>query len=750
MSFNRTCLAATMCLVLIACGADYAQDDAAHAGGSGYALSLVGSANFTLHPSDVRELQVVLAQRLMGPVTTSTVHFEFRDGDPAGATLQSANAPAGHAQDVQTDANGVATVIFTAGTSTSTNGRPTFKVVATAPGYDAAPVAFSFNVIPVRKILEIVDTPVTRVAPDGQSATVAVGISTSTSLKVRELDQDTGTPIAGDTLSFILPPSVHSTWSGSSSATATAQTGAAGEAQVFLLSTRTPEGPFLVVAQPAAGGSASVNFNVTVQAAGTASCTSSQSCNPGQICVGGQCQDGGGGGTSCDANSSTSCPFGYICISGVCQPPSGGNCDPRAPACSSGQCCDPDGKTCKDRCPATACPSGQHCVADASNCGHFTCAPDKSGTPDVTGVWLTKHTYSIREALPPTVQDIFKGIRMLDQLLVGKLDFTNCCGLPKFISDWLNKLISSLLQSYLPSWLRTMIHIADDIVTVLSDLRSEGSMRLVKGADQAHVKGTEVWTRLVFYWLPVCKGNIGGDPDVPPDCARIDLATTDSENPGEVAQCQGHSQPSITVQIAPFTATVAGLGAGGTGPWQLNVDRRQVKVKMSKVVLVLVDRIIYFVTHYQYRCIEDATDCAPGKTCMVNCHGLGKSVGRWSVGLVPAGLVERLCGTATRAAGQLVTQALVKTWNPSADVLDFNGHASVTHFNTASGGATNPDACDAPSPGNCAGQIGNDNYDKDLHKSGGTRDSRDGNWGGDYFFKLLHNLPGAWEAKRPR
>src|SRR5207237_9936420 len=136
-----------------------------------------------------------------------------------------------------------------------------------------------------------------------------------------------------------------------------------------------------------------------------------------------------------------------------------------------------------------------------------------------------------------------------------------------------------LLQQYLPDWLKQVIHISDDVVTVLSNLRSEGSMRLARGSDIGHLKGTEVWTSLVFYWLPLCGDDIGGDPGAPPECARFDIATSDSDNSSEAPQCKGQSLPSITVQVAPFTATVAAQGTG----YVLNVDQRQVKLKVGKV-----------------------------------------------------------------------------------------------------------------------------------------------------------------------
>src|SRR4051794_1111564 len=226
MVAQHRCLAAALCLALAACGGKHGDaSDNADAGGSAFALTLVGNATLVVHPSDKRGLQVVLAQDQVGRVVGGTVHFESQDGEPQGATVDK--------QDVQTDANGVATVNFTAGTTAAN--RPQFKVVASAPSYAASPVAFSFNVIPVRRLLEIVGTPVTHVAPSGDQATVQVGISTSSGLKVRELDQDTGNAIPGDTITFTMPSAAKSSWSGSTTKTVTTQTNSGGEAQAFLL-----------------------------------------------------------------------------------------------------------------------------------------------------------------------------------------------------------------------------------------------------------------------------------------------------------------------------------------------------------------------------------------------------------------------------------------------------------------------------------------------------------------------------------
>jgi len=732
MCSTRWTLAIALCVVLAACSGKPGAETS-DGGSRNYALTLVGGANLVLHPSDKRTLQVLLAQDQVGPVANANVHFEFQDGDPAGAKLD--------AQDVQTDQSGVATIHFTAGTSAS--GRPTYKLVASAPSYGPDPVAFSFNVIPVRRLLQIVGSPTTHVAADGLSATVTIGVN-SVGLKVRDLDADTGGAIAQDDLTFTLPPAAVSGgnlyWSGNT-ATATALTGAGGEAQAYLFTKSAASGPWQITALSAGGGAAGT-FSVTVQNTAGSSCTTNSQCPTGQVCAGNPpvCQTGGGGG--CNNGSDNPCPYGYICdpATNTCKPPANNQCDVNAPNCGSSQCCDPGSYTCKNICPSV-CAAGQHCQPGAA-CGTGSCVSDIT-TPDVTGVWLTRHDYNVKKALPTALQDVFYAVRVLDQALLGKLTIP---GLPSWLQAIINSFISKLLQNYLPDWLRTVIHISDDVVTVLSNLRSEGSMHLVKGVDYQHVSGTEVWTSLVFYWLPLCNGNIGGDPGVPPECARIDIATTDAQNPGEVGQCKGQSLPSITVQVAPFTGSVAGAGAGGAAPYSLSVNQRRVQLKMGKVLLALIDLIISYVT--PYHCIDEITDChaGPGNCPLVHCYGLSQDLagpGTWLGGFIDPGSLEGLCDGVVTTSGQAVTQLLATVWSPTADVLDFSGHATVS-------GAVDSSACEGGST-SCAAKLGNDTWDKDLNSSNSaTVNARDGNWTGDFFFKVIGKLPGSWEATRPQ
>jgi hypothetical protein len=670
----------------------------------------------TLHPGEGRNLEVLLSGEDRGPISNARVHFGFQQGDPAGGSLES--------EELTTDDSGIASARFLAGA------RPAaapFQVVATAPGRNAEPVAFRMSVVALRRRLAIVPTPATRVSADGASATTLIGVSSSVGLRVRELDADTGAPIAGDTISFTLPPVANARWSAGVYRTATAQTGAGGKAQVFLVTTPAAEGPWQVTAQSLAGGPP-VLFNVTVQAAG--SCSANAQCSPGQVCTGDPPRCADDGGSSCD-DPRHPCPPGFTCALGVCV--AEGICDPEAPACGSGKCCDPSALACRDACPLS-CAAGMHCEP-AARCGEGACVPDET-VPDVSGIWLTRHDYRIRDALPFTVQETFKALRLLDQTLLGQLAIP---GLPGWLQAIVNAFVARLLQQYLPGWIQQLIHISDDLATILGNLRSEGAMRLTRGADVAHLKGAEVWTSLVFYWLPLCGGEIAGEPSEPPECARIDVVTSDS-GIDETAQCKGEVLPAIRPRLSAFDAAVAKRGS----TWVLNVDQRQVKLEMGKVLLILVDQLMSVVTAGEYHCIDEATECAPGGGCIVDCDGLARDVENATGGIVDEGTVQELCGRGVRAVGGIWAEALARAWPITADTLDFSGSATIS-------GIADDWSCDGGAvSGACAARLGKASWDKDLNSSNpAVRDGRDGKWTGHFFFRLVDRLPGAWEAKRP-
>ena len=585
---------ASLASLLVACG-DETATPTAGADARRYTLALIGDPAITLHPGEVRTLQALLAASEDGPVASARIHFAFLDGNPAGARID--------AGDVVTDDEGVATVRLTAGSTPAA-----FHLTVTAPERAAAPVAFAVDVVPLRRTLRVVPTPATSVSADGAHGSTLAGVAGTVSLKVRELDADTGAPIEGDTITFTLPAIANAHWSAGVSRTATAKTGAGGKAQAFLVTSQAAEGPWRVVAESAAGD-AQVTFDVTIR-----------------------------------------------CAFGICEPPPCGG----------------------------ACP-----IEDV---------------PDVTGLWLTRHDFRIHDVLPFSAQEIFKALRLMDQTLLGQLTIP---GIPGWLQAIVNAFVARLLQQYLPGWMQQLIHLCDDFATILGNLRSEGAMRLTRTTDLAHLSGTEVWTSLVFYWLPLCDGEIAGDPDKPPECARIDVLTHDSGF-DETAQCRGEVLPSVSVELSPFNATLVKDGAG----YGLQINQRRARLTMGKVLLILYDQLLGVVTGGEFQCIEEATECAPGMGCIVDCDGLARDVESATDGIVDEGTVQALCGRGMRAIGDGVAQALARAWPVSADTLEFSGSANV---------------------------------------SGVADEARleDGKWTGDFFFPLDRKLPGTWEATRP-
>jgi hypothetical protein len=579
-----------------------------------------------LHPGETRTVRVVLARDQVGGIAGALVHFEIA-GERGVFSLAS--------QDATTAEGGVASVAVTAGPRTAAA-----ELIARAPGFEAPEVTFTVEVVPARRLLQVVAGPGTLVDPDGQTASVTISESGSAPLRVRETDFDTGEPIAGDTIYFSVPAGARSTFGSSGARSARATTNAAGQAQAFLRAGAVEPG--FEASAFSATGSEAVYFAVTVLADRAPPCA-------------------------------VECPTGWVCADGVCEPG----------------------------------------------------VPKDPALPDVTGVWYTKHVFAIRDSLPRGLQETFKGIRALDQFLSGRL------GLPV----WLQAVIDSLLGQFLPGWFYAVVRVGDDLGTLLSFLRAEGRMRLSPGVDAAHPSATEVWTSLVFYWLPLCGEDIEGDPQVPPECARLDVATTGAGYPPAGPRCRGEVLPAVAVRAPPFAAAVVAVPGSAPARWQLAVAERQVDVEVARAVVSAIDAALSLSTPWQ--CIAEATDCRGGQECIVDCSGIGRWVSDFTSGILPAGPLEDACAGAVGLAGQAATEllALVKF---QTNLLVFAGRATI-------GGIGDDDAV-CRGGERCAGQLGNDHFDGDLRRRPA---SRDGAWTGS-FFGGPGDMPGSWEAKRAR
>ena len=333
------------------------------------------------------------------------------------------------------------------------------------------------------------------------------------------------------------------------------------------------------------------------------------------------------------------------------------------------------------------------------------CAPNQScAPPDIAGVWRTKHTFDISAAFPSELKDGFAPLRSLDRAIVGQLNLP-----PRKQS--LEPMIAAQVRKHLSPSLPSMIRLGDDLDAIFGTLRSEGALSLSKGADPVSVKGSEVWTSLVFYWLGLCGDDIGGDPEVPPECARFDIATSDNDNPTEPTQNEGQTIPAIPIAAALRPIVQQNQVAG----WQLVVDERQVHVKMGKLVLAVINELIGRTT--PWRSFDDAFDCRDG-SCVVDCRGLGGSVSHLAPGIDAR--VEGICTATVRKAGRDTMRALSRAWADAA-ILEFSGSASIS----------------AP------GTFGLPEYEMLLRKDPARRD---GLWIGSFFNRTLTKMPGAWYA----
>ncbi len=367
------------------------------------------------------------------------------------------------------------------------------------------------------------------------------------------------------------------------------------------------------------------------------------------------------------------------------------------------------------------CPTGYRCVDGACEPGTV---PKDPALPDVTGVWYTKHVFAIRDSLPTGLREAFAGIRALDQLLSGQL------GLPR----WLERLIDAVLGQFLPGWFYAVVRLADDLGTLLSFLRAEGRMRLSPGADAAHPKGTEVWSSLVFYWLPLCGEEIAGDPAVPPPCARLDVATTGAGDPSASRRCRKEVLPAVAVRAAPFSATVEQVPGSAPARHQLEVAQREVEVDVSNAVVSAIDAALSLATPWQ--CIAEATDCRGGQECIVDCPGVGRWVNQVTGGVIGSGVVENACAGVVGLAGKAAA-GLLGSIRFSSSLLVFGGRASI--------GEVGEDDSTCRSGSRCAGLLGNDGFDADLRFRPAVRD---GSWTGAFFADRPGQMPGSWEAKR--
>jgi hypothetical protein len=253
---------------------------------------------------------------------------------------------------------------------------------------------------------------------------------------------------------------------------------------------------------------------------------------------------------------------------------------------------------------------------------------------------------------------------------------------------------------------QTLVYLLDNMATLFSNLRAEGEMDLSQVGGPALLAGSEQWSSFVFYLLSQCGQNIGGDPSMPPPCARVDIYTTELE------------AADLAVTVKPFTAKV--IGPAG-GPFNIVFDRREANLKLAGIIKYVLDQAISITTGYP------SLEGPPGQPeqgalyNLVDCPGIAQQI-------MAAGLpidVTSLCQAAVIAASQALADQL-RNMVVNTDVLSFYGQAAAYD----SGGGTET-----------ATDLGYPDFE--------TRSTPDGQWTGRVsLVASVKNVPGRWRASR--
>jgi hypothetical protein len=671
-------------VLLSACHTDPAGHTAADAGPkSTLVLTRVGAGALTVHPGEPFTLQALLSLTQHGPVPNSAVNWKLTEA-PGQIAISDATS--------NTNDSGIA--------QTSVTCTDPGQYALRADAADAASKAvWKVACEPVRKHLRIVATPHVTIAdaPTGAQAVASMVIKGNLTLTVKVTQEagDQEIALVGQKVRFQLGSAVAgaSFTSGSSQSYVDALSATTGQAVApFLVGSTT--GLDKVIAQLDSNDAPPVEFDVNVTLTDTTGqCMSSADCGGGTCDLSNHTCVGTGGGGSC-GSSDTPCPIGYECdkTAGQCKPIQISTCD----SCPTGFHCDTTTNMCTKNDP--------ECTTDANcpngHCRNGVCTPDQAGPViDVTGHWYTKHNFNVHDALPGWVQFSSTAIRTIDQVLLGQLN----------LPSWVNAIIRGIVTQYIPPWVQQVVYILDNVLTLFSNLRAEGEMDLTAvGGNNALLAGQEYWSSFVFYLLSQCGQNIGGNPSMPPPCARIDVYQTD-------LMAQGVDLAAV---VDPFTAKVIG---SGSGPFTLVVDRRNVHLKLAGLIKYVLDQVISVTTGYP------SLEGPPGHPeegalyNLIDCNGVNQFV----QSIIPID-VTALCQAAVTIAAQAIAQQL-QSIVVSTDVLSFAGQASAR-----------PDPAGDPL---YATELGYPDFD--------TRSPADGIWNGRFSIGVsLSNVPGAWRASR--
>jgi len=584
-------------------------------------LSIIGNRTPTINYGNELVLRVLLTNSRTGTISGETISF-----------TQVGSAGTLDATSAVTDESGIAEVRFTAGSDAN---NPTAIIKASAPGVDPRlQPSWSITVAaPNWKMVYVYPTSGKFPLTGGKQEQIVVQVLT-------QMNQ----PVEGVTVTFAFTGEQHGvSIDGDTRSSKEVLTSPEGLARINIL--------LPISRKPVNGVESIVNFTAsapytTPQLAfrgelkeKVVDCSNGQQCSPGEICV-----DTNGDGANdrcmpgCLPGDPNGCPDGKVCSAErECVVPQ--TCA-ESSECPIGQYCDTSLalKICKPGCDSTThtdppvggeCFSGMDCDVPTHTCGDcrspahaskcqlpYVCNQDNGQClpVDISGHWKAVQMFHVQTLIPQSVRDAITKIEQGFGIALAVVQGRPSALLPESWRNFgllgitlggaLDAAVGSALASYAPDWLKDIVYIGNDILTIIKDFEVHSDLKLVQdwSNDPFHVvrgeldgttwrNSVDTWEKAIFFWYTArCPKPSSGPP---PSCAllEIDLVKDAAVRPA----------PSpLEGQIDGATLRILGT--------------HEVNLAYGKLVRIIVEKVIKATTGYNT--IQEAIQAA------INCQAI--------------------------------------------------------------------------------------------------------------------------------
>jgi hypothetical protein len=242
------------------------------------------------------------------------------------------------------------------------------------------------------------------------------------------------------------------------------------------------------------------------------------------------------------------------------------------------------------------------CAADEI-CEQGQCIPECVGTDceggggggpimSVAGDWNTDYHLDWSDYMGP-LADLGTPLDFIDQLLMGNSDIDD---LPI-----IGAVIQNIIDTYIPDWVKDLVHFLNAMVHFFQDVRVEGRMTLTQSSgNPAVIGGSEDWDWAYVQMITQCQYG-EADPGYP-GCATFAIPLNFGiTNFG-----------TISTQVLPFDGTFNGT--------TLFFNDREVQMELADFLRFIIDFGVAVATNSMYDSLEGAL------TGIIDCVGITAAI----------------------------------------------------------------------------------------------------------------------------